>query len=260
MGHERIGLLPKSKKWREIVQDLSAPGLDDAEIVEIASRTLNNVRNRFTLLASDQGVRAAFEFLALFSVSMREEEPQGFLSERGVDSASFTPIQLAKAVNEWVEQRSIVKEYGRMAARAAADSFASWLSGGATGQLLLGQYPEHPSDRWRPLGRAGGFCELSRLFFAKLTERYLNYFLEREASAALPSIAAREHFGQQIGAHTDAVSLHAFEASKITQSFAAGWFNRYVAHGALEGKAVEAFVGHAFHKMREELLVEEAVR
>jgi hypothetical protein len=109
---------------------------------------------------------------------------------------------------------------------------------------------------WGRASNGAGFCELSRLFFAKFTERYLNYFLEREASAALPTIEDRQRFREQLRQHVDQVSQHAFEKAKITQSFAAGWYNRHARRGRPSRLEVERFLSIAFGKIREELLRE----
>jgi hypothetical protein len=109
---------------------------------------------------------------------------------------------------------------------------------------------------WKKAANGAGFCELSRLFFAKFTERYLNYFLEREASAALPTIEDRERFREQLRQHVDQISQHAFETAKITQSFAAGWYNRHARRGRPSQREVERFLSIAFGKIREELLRE----
>jgi hypothetical protein len=94
---------------------------------------------------------------------------------------------------------------------------------------------------------------VARIFFAKFTERYLRYFLEREASAELPSLEAREKFSQQLSAHVDAVSQHAFETSKIAQSFAAGWFNNHARNAHPSEREIEGFLGLSFGKLQEEL-------
>ena len=50
----------------------------------------------------------------------------------------------------------------------------------------------------------------------------------------------------------------AFETSRITQSFAAGWFNRYARERAPTKAELEGFLSVAFGKMREELMREAA--
>jgi hypothetical protein len=110
---------------------------------------------------------------------------------------------------------------------------------------------------WRSASSGSGFCEVARLFFAKFTERYLNYFIEREASAQTRSIERRRLFSVALGRHIDDVSNHAFETSKIAQSFAAGWYNRYASQKVPSDKEITRFLKRCFAKLSEELLREQ---
>jgi hypothetical protein len=112
---------------------------------------------------------------------------------------------------------------------------------------------EDPFEVWRKAGNGAGFCELSRLFFAKFTQRYLEYFLQRASPATLGGIGERVQFEQQLAKHVDDISLHAFETAKITQSFAAGWFNNRVKGDVPNEKEIEGFLSVAFGKIRDAL-------
>jgi hypothetical protein len=94
------------------------------------------------------------------------------------------------------------------------------------------------------------------VFFGKFTERYIKYFLDREASAQLPSIEARDRFAVSLERHIDALARHSFETTKITQSFAAGWYNKHARQSRPDRQAVAAFLSFAMGKLREELLRE----
>jgi len=94
------------------------------------------------------------------------------------------------------------------------------------------------------------------LFFSKYVERYLNYFLEREASQVLHTVQDRNRFKTEIEAHISDVSQHAFETAEITQSWAAGWFNKNAIEGMPSNTEVNSFLSYAFGKLRAELIRE----
>jgi hypothetical protein len=98
------------------------------------------------------------------------------------------------------------------------------------------------------------------VFFGKFTERYIKYFLDREASAQLPSIEARERFATSLERHIDALARHSFETTKITQSFAAGWYNKHARQSRPNQQTVVAFLSFAMGKLREELLRESSAQ
>ena len=164
-------------------------------------------------------------------------------------------LRIAQALRTWVGGHQDSLEYRSIAERAASYAITTWHSRQREQGILFGP-SEDAANVWGRASNGAGFCELSRLFFAKFTERYLNYFLEREASAALPTIEDRERLREQLHQHVDQVSQHAFETAKITQSFAAGWYNRHVRRGRPSRREVERFLSIAFGKIREELLRE----
>ena len=76
MGHERVGVLPRTKRWNKIVAELAEFPTADANVPEIASGTLECVRTRFREIHNDTGVQAAFEFLiGLAAVGGAREPP-----------------------------------------------------------------------------------------------------------------------------------------------------------------------------------------
>ena len=64
MGHERIGTLPRTAKWQNILADLEGlEGERGTTVPDIARRTLDNVRIRYQRIHADPGVQAAFTYL-----------------------------------------------------------------------------------------------------------------------------------------------------------------------------------------------------
>lgn len=259
MGHERISLLPKSQKWQNIFQQIAGMHLSEDKVAQIAQQTIQNVRSRFRYITQDNGVLSAFQFLVTLGVASREENPQALLLDTlGIELPdSPTLLSFAKAVNAYVEPKKDSFEYGEIAQKAAGDAISSWYHQNQEHTLSLFKSLEDPFEVWRKAGNGSGFCELSRLFFAKFTQRYLAYFLERNASAVLGDITRRTEFKQLLEEHVDKVSLHAFETAKITQSFAAGWFYKHAKNGVPTEKEIEGFLSVAFGKMRDELQQED---
>ncbi len=256
MGHERIGILPRTTRWRKIVAELAKFPTAEDNVPQLASGTLECVRTRFREIHKDTGVQATFEFLVGLAATGGTGEPPPEWSNLPVDfTNNSSPLRIAQALRTWVSGREDSLEYRSLAERAATDAITAWHSGQTEQGQLFGSSAD-VANVWKRAANGAGFCELSRLFFAKFTERYLNYFLEREASAALPTIEDRERFREQLHQHVDQVSQHAFETAKITQSFAAAWYNRHARRGRPSQREVEQFLSRAFGKIREELLRE----
>jgi hypothetical protein len=67
----------------------------------------------------------------------------------------------------------------------------------------------------------------------------------------------RHEFNRGLEKHVQEISQHAFETSKITQSFSAGWFNKVIKEGVPDDEKIQGFLSFAFQKINSELLREE---
>ncbi len=255
MGHERVGFLPRNIKWKQVVAQIGSSFDSELNMMVLANSVLNNVRQQYEAIYEDTGVQSAFCFLiGLTQFKDVHQDLPGCIPQIDL-SHNPSPIQLTKELHDWVNEHKMSNEYASLAKAAAADTIAFWTVK-STSQLTLFAGDKTTYEIWEGASSGGGFCEITRSFFARFTERYLNYFLEREASIQLPSVNDRQKFSSQLHVHIDAISQHAFETSKITQSFAAGWFNNYVAKSKLEEPDIQRFLSLSFHKLREELLRE----
>ena len=256
MGHERVGALPHTKRWRDVVDQISASEGTPEEVAELAIATLQNVRVQFRNLHADDGVVAAFQFLLALTKSASPDglPPDSFAPTINLD-ARPTTLRLVAELRSWVDAQNGSREYADIASKASADAIALW-SAQQNIQPTLFSSEVDTREIWQRADNGAGFCEVSRLFFSKFTERYLNYFLEREASRSMASVVDRDQLSSRLREHVDDVSKFAFETSRITQSFAAGWFNNHAREGVPSREESAGFLSIAFGKMREELMRE----
>jgi len=252
MGHERVGVLPRTKRWQDIVESLSSDSITDPQFIsDLAENTLNNVKSRFQNIHRDKGIQAAFGFL--ISLATNNLPKSGGMSSPDISlEDNPSPVRIAKSLNDWVKKNAESFEYAEIACRAAAETITEWSKSHSEQQLLFDEGVS-ASFIWEQSSDGRGFCQVARSFFANYTERYLNYFLEREASAHIGKFNDRQTFSKVLENHIDAVSQHAFETSKITQSFAAGWFNKHAKDSRPTDIEIENFLRIAFGKMHEEL-------
>lgn len=257
MGHERVGILPRSQQWRALVAQIGPAATSDEDLVRVAAGTLKNVRSRFDGIHKDPGVQAAFGFLIGLSTGHLAAVSSGRASPPIQLDDNPSPLQLTRVLGDWIGKHAESLEYAELAKRAAADAMAQWTRSQSRQRDLFSTELKS-SQVWRSASTGAGFSEVSRVFFAKFVERYLNYFLEREASAQLSSLQEREEFSRRLKGQVDELSHHAFETSKIAQSFAAGWFNKHARERRPTDQEMEDFLAFAFGKLRQELQREAA--
>lgn len=254
MGHRQPSYLPPSKRWRDVVRELGSFTGDEHEVAQIVSATTEGLREAFDKLARDPTLNAAYRFLTALSVAAKARDPHAVLAEMGISVPERpTPLSLAKALRDWMPPPKS-PEHAALVERAAIATIGEWTrqaSDPLQGKLFAGT--ESPFDPWAKASDAAGFCRVSRIFFGFLTERYLSYFLDREASSAMGDIGRRKEFAEAIERHVDRIAEYSFEAARITQSFAAGWFNNNALDEVPSSTAVRGFLWKSLGKMREEL-------
>ncbi len=76
--------VPKTKRWKSIVEEISAFSEGNNNVAEISRLTTSNVRSRFKNIESDQGVQSAFEFLVLLSILPKNKNWKKYLLTKGV--------------------------------------------------------------------------------------------------------------------------------------------------------------------------------
>jgi hypothetical protein len=176
--------------------------------------------------------------------------------ERGIRLPdTVTPLALSLALRRWLVpvEATSNPEYLVLARQAAVDTIAEWHQSKSVGQGRLFDEGIDPFESWRQSSRGQGFSDLSRTYFAKFTNRYLNYFLSRVASEKLETVDQRETFERALASHSSEIATHAFETSRIMQSLAAGWFNKNAIGEIPTDTEVQGFVTFALSKIREEL-------
>ncbi|HSH67965.1 MAG TPA: hypothetical protein VLB84_19665, partial [Bacteroidia bacterium] len=175
-----------------------------------------------------------------------------------LDKEELSLIKLARGATKYKNDEVVSHEYQTFARQAAIDAINNWYKKNIErGQTFFSEGIDNEAV-FRKASNGSGFCELSRLYFSKLTERYLKYFLEREASTKITNVNARERFSKELEEQVNQISQHAFETAKITESFAAGWYNKNVKGDFPEENEIKHFLNTSFGKMKSELLREEA--
>jgi hypothetical protein len=258
MGHERVGYLPKTQRWKSIVEKINQFSSTNDNVSDIALETIKNVRNRFQNIEQDTGVISAFKYLVLLAHASRLSEPDSYLKTKGISlSKEFNIFELTKSVQDYVLKNQSSKEYSTFAVQSMIDTISDWSRKNEIQQSLIFDSNKNSFDTWQKAADGKGFCELSRTFFSKFTERYLKYFLEREASSKIKSLYDRQQFINKLENHVQDISQHAFETAKIIQSLSAGWFNNKARTAAPRDAEVKGFLSYAFKKINSELVREE---
>jgi hypothetical protein len=220
MGHVRLGVLPKSRKWNQVVDELRL----DASVGEIAASAADAAEKALQGASKDPAFLHTFWLLTQIPLAARGPEFARDLRRLGVeirDQPSL--IEVGAAISAAVDRHARAEggrtDLGEMAQMAAVESLAALI-----GPNLPSLFEPSAAEVQREIGRFSGgdrFSSLAREFFARLTQRSLNYYLSRELSN---HIGAGERFrdDRARSQFDDALNRHCREASRIVEAFAGG--------------------------------------
>ena len=120
MGHERVGALPRTKRWQDVVGGISDAASVDGDVRGLANATLENVRSRLLAIHGDTGFVASFQFLLALALSASPRVDRASLGELAVDlEANPSPLKLASALGQYVADNRQSAEYAEIARKAA---------------------------------------------------------------------------------------------------------------------------------------------
>jgi hypothetical protein len=232
MGHILLGHLPAGKRWDEIVQLLRFGGPS----AELADATAHAAEKELEGAKGDPALVQAVWLLTQLPLAARSSQFAARLVELGLEGGTERSLldlisSFSRAIDRHVESSIAPRtDLGELARQAATDV-----------KLELAR-----------LGSKAGFALLAREFFARLTQKFLEYYVSRE----LPQHVGPGKFVPTIESQIEfrrALETHCWEASFIVEQFAGGWFSKANYLGRLTPNATQNFVDYALKKVRDEL-------
>jgi hypothetical protein len=251
MGHQRLGSLPGSRKWRQVVELISG----GADVGEVASAASAAAELSLMAAAGDPAVRDSFFLLTQIPLAARKERFVPALRELGLNlSDRPSLVEIVSALADAVDRRARSKagrtDLGEIAQLAAAESLNA--IAGRELPRLFGTPPESVRHALGGLGTVKQFAVLARDFFARLTRRHLDYYLSRELSKHV-GINSRFQTIREHKQFEEALDLHCRETSRIIKEFSGEWFSKQNYEGGIDQVKAGGFVHVAFDKIRNEL-------
>jgi hypothetical protein len=251
MGHKRLGSLPQTRKWQQVVASLDR-GESVARVAAVSSDAAEGALSRAT---ADPALIRAFWLLTQLPLAARDPDFAMRLRELGLEVGSNPQLfEIIGAFSEAIDAHTRTvgerSDVGEMAQLAAAESLSAIVGRSLPG--LFGPTAEEVQQAMGRLATSTQFSDLARDFFARLTRRHLTYYLSRELSNHVgPSSRFRS-----IAEHSDFnanLDQHCRETARIVKEFAGDWFGRSNYEGGITPEKAQAFLVASFKKIGREL-------
>ncbi|MEP6961269.1 MAG: hypothetical protein ABI995_04280 [Acidobacteriota bacterium] len=245
MGHIRLGNLPRTRKWVQVVDLLQA----GASTERVAAATLEASKRGLEDAARDPALTYSFWLLTQLPLCARADDFVTALNKTGITvTSSPTLLELVggftDAIDDHIRKTGGRTDLGEIAQMGATETVTFLLRERTTN--LFGTTPDFVRQELAAFATKKEFSSLARDFFSRLTERYLSHFLSQRTSSQFKSIEANREFHE-------ALSLHCRQASKIVESFAGSWYSKTNYEGGITPKKAANFIHVALTKVRKEL-------
>jgi hypothetical protein len=207
--------------------------------------------------AQDKGLVYTIWLLTQLPLAARSPDFEARLRKLGLDvDAAGSPSLLevtgafSDAVDARLRRTGGRTDLGEMAQMAASEALT--VLGTPTNGSLFDTAAPSAQEELAAFSTTRLFSELATEFFARLTTKYLTYFLSRELSNY---VGAGGRFAS-IDGHAEfdkALALHCRQASRIVEEFSGGWFSKNHFKGRITQEKAGGFAHVALKKLRAEL-------
>ena len=249
MGHQRIGALPRTAWWTEVVALLA----NGAEVDRIAAETFKASDRRLRQAGKDPGLHSIFFLLAQMPAAARAQDPVSALRKIGLQvGAQPSPGDICAAM---------LSEADRRIATAGGRSDVAELASLSACEALYGALAARTSDLFdgrsslqalRQLRTVKNFGDLTKSFLSRFLRRSLDYYLGRE----LPQHVGAEHRFRTVADHhrfDGAVARHCDEVAEIARTYAGEWYSKALHEGKMNRAEAGGAIAYGMTKIGSEL-------
>lgn len=224
MGHTRLGDLPRTRKWQEVVS-LIAGG---AGACQVANAVIRAAERGLNLASEHAALVEAFWILTQLPVAAREPDFSAALRHRGLpvpDNPGLMDIvgAVSEAIDSRLPNNNGRTDLGEMAQAAACECIAEAVTKRTGG--LFGVSADDVKRTMASMATVKQFGDFARQFYGRLTDKVLQYYVSRTTAnhvgngMRFATLAAKAEFDK-------ALATHCREASKIVEAFAGEWFSK----------------------------------
>lgn len=259
MGHTRLGSIPKSRKWKDVVSavgaspDGVAPDLPDVR--EVASRTLEAAERGLSAALDDDGFHYCVFLLTQAALASRQEDWLERIRDLGIEiTDSPSPFDFAvgfqQAIDSYVTRHQVPSDISETAQRAAGEVLVQVLT--PVSSALFGDDAEILQRAIRQqISTKTGFARLAQAFFGRFIARFLNFYLSRVSATELGRGSL--HQVGDISKFNDLLERHCHETAQIVADFAGEWYSKTEYLTGIDLDNTKRFAAVCVQKLQAEL-------
>lgn len=248
MGHLRLGHLPRTQRWKQVIGLLES----GADLPELADASFHASLTGLKRVPSDPGFLSILNSIVELARASRDTDIGSALQQAGIESAAHTSSfgflsAVAETFSDRLRQVHPRSDVGKIAQDAFLESLSKQVKG-KTG-TLFGESEDAKSLTDALRGKR--FKSLMHEFYSGFTSRYLSYYLSRE----LPHhVGGGQRFANldEHAEFTRQFDLYCRQTVRIADEFTPGWVGKAIYVGDTGADAVRRYAHAAFKKLASE--------
>jgi hypothetical protein len=261
MGHQRLGEIPKSRKWTAVVAAVSGTGTASGSaadlsqaVAQISELTLDAAGAGLLRAIDDPGLRYTFYLLTQVVLAAREPDWQQRLDALGIHTSDDSTVfdftaEVHDAVDRYLASHGRATDVSEMAQQGAGQAIAELV--GPNAKTLFGSGAAELNDAVRKLSTKAGFARLGQRFFGCFMGRFLNFYLSRVTAG---QVGGRRL--QQVGELSQfnaALDRHCSQSAQIVHDFCGEWYSKTEFQHGIDLENTSRFMAVALKKLQAEL-------
>jgi hypothetical protein len=261
MGHQRLGDIPKSRKWSAVVEAVvgegvagGGPGSLAQDVSDVADLTLDAAGAGLQRAIDDPGLRFTFYLLSQIVLAAREPDWQKRLGDLGIrlsaDSSLFDfTAEVQETVDRYLASHGPPTDVSEIAQQAAGQAVTELAGPNAT--TLFGSGAAELQDALHKLSTKAGFARLGQRFFGCFMSRFLNFYLSRVTAGhvggqRLGQVGELTHFNEVLDHHCN-------QSARIVHDFCGEWYSKTEFQHGIDLENTSRFMAVALKKLQAEL-------
>jgi hypothetical protein len=252
LGHIHLGVLPNSKRWRDVVASMGR-GDPDADIF---AETARAIEHELSVAVREPLLVEAVRLMAMIPQAAKSDAFGRSLRDLGLPVSDAPDLmELITSIGQRLDRVAMEErqrtDFGELARRALTATLSRSIADGLPG--LFDATTEDVRVAAQNVGTAKGFQGTARSFFTRLLSDTLRSWLDRTSSAQVGP-DRRFQSGGQRAAFDTALIQYCSESTRIISEFSAGWYGKTLhREGQINTHNAAAYAAVAFKKITEEV-------
>lgn len=253
MGHIRLGRLPRTKKWKDVVQSLADCQSSLPEIVKLTSIASENVLKN---TKHTEGLTQCYWLFTNIAQASRQGDFVENLNNLGINiSSNDSGIKILKQIFDTASNG--LRKNGNISVldQIALDSFKNAIHNRISSEStnLFGCDIDSIQQAFKKFSTPTQVSYLGREYFSQYMFNSFSFVLEKELANSISS-EGRFQNSSDIENFNKNLKSYCWETSKIVEDFSGGWYGKHAWEGDISSKKkTKDFVNYSITKLLSEI-------